>query len=490
MSLSLLSLLPVFWGCAPDTAGESGAAGPSWNPEIRPVVEAYCLGCHRSGGDALPALDSHAAAAAYGDRMLAAMEEGRMPPAPADPACRSWSGGMAMSEEEIGRFRQWVEAGAPEGAPETSGAIPVGWGEDEPFPADQVAALPGYLPSAALDEEWRCFALPELDSGADRWLTGIALTPSSAATHQMLLYRVPADQRADLEAQEAQGSGASGYPCADGPLGALAAPPELLATWVPGARPERLEDGTARRIGAGDRLVAQVEYRLRGAVPAVDTGGVAIRLWADPGGAPGWARQGGAIRQEGLEILPDTPIARRSLIIPWYGTDPGDTLTLTALSGHMHRLGTSLSLQSGAPDSAGGAGCLLDLAEWNHDWQQRYTLTEPAVLTSGSRLELECTWDNSWSNQPMIDGIQQPSQTVTGGPGGETCLLYAERLIPAEQAGCDRGALEACVAAAGDSGGCAAGCLAAAEIGGDVARCLESECPEIAAACAGVPACR
>jgi RsmE family RNA methyltransferase len=85
MSLSLLSLLPVFWGCAPDTAGESGAAGPSWNPEIRPVVEAYCLGCHRSGGDALPALDSHAAAAAYGDRMLAAMEEGRMPPAPADP---------------------------------------------------------------------------------------------------------------------------------------------------------------------------------------------------------------------------------------------------------------------------------------------------------------------------------------------------------------------------------------------------------------------
>jgi hypothetical protein len=49
--------------------------------------------------------------------------------------------------------------------------------------------------------------------------------------------------------------------------------------------------------------------------------------------------------------------------------------------------------------------CLLDVPQWDFDWQRTYQLREPVLFEEGDGLWLRCTWDNSQANQPsgMVD---------------------------------------------------------------------------------------
>jgi hypothetical protein len=63
------------------------------------------------------------------------------------------------------------------------------------------------------------------------------------------------------------------------------------------------------------------------------------------------------------------------------------------VNGHMHRLGTSNRIELN-PDTP-NAQILLDIPNWDFDWQQNYTFVEPVRIEAGDVLRITCTWDNT-----------------------------------------------------------------------------------------------
>ena len=99
---------------------------------------------------------------------------------------------------------------------------------------------------------------------------------------------------------------------------------------------------------------------------------------------------------------------------------PGSNYVLYGTSMHMHLLGKSTSmLVSGKP--------LVNIPRWDFHWQQGYQLITPMNLTGSDVLILQCEWDNSAANQPVIGGQKQVPRDVTWGEGtlDEMCLSFS-----------------------------------------------------------------
>ncbi|MCA8954024.1 MAG: hypothetical protein KDE27_31230, partial [Planctomycetes bacterium] len=66
------------------------------------------------------------------------------------------------------------------------------------------------------------------------------------------------------------------------------------------------------------------------------------------------------------------------------------------VGGHAHLLCKSMKLWANAPD--GSEIPLLEIREWDFDWQDRYVYAEPVALPRGARIHAEIVYDNSADN--------------------------------------------------------------------------------------------
>jgi len=81
-------------------------------------------------------------------------------------------------------------------------------------------------------------------------------------------------------------------------------------------------------------------------------------------------------------------IASSSCILPI--RDVGE---IVSVFGHEHEIGKSIrmTLNPGAPDER----ILLDIPDWDFDWQYNYYPTESIMVERGDSVLLECSWDRS-----------------------------------------------------------------------------------------------
>ncbi|NND66592.1 MAG: hypothetical protein HKN19_03295, partial [Halioglobus sp.] len=91
---------------------------------------------------------------------------------------------------------------------------------------------------------------------------------------------------------------------------------------------------------------------------------------------------------------------------------------------HQHVLGKSTTIELLRED--GTEIMLVDIRDWDFDWQDEYFFEEEIIVHPGDRFRLTCTWDNSASNQQFIDGKQiEPRYTEFGeGTTDEMCVNY------------------------------------------------------------------
>jgi hypothetical protein len=89
----------------------------------------------------------------------------------------------------------------------------------------------------------------------------------------------------------------------------------------------------------------------------------------------------------------------------------------------MHTLGTRLSATLAG---TGGEQCMIDVPDWNFEWQLDYAYVEPATYDRADELTVRCEYDNSPENQPLLDGQPITPRDVTWGEGSldEMCLNY------------------------------------------------------------------
>src|SRR5437773_3957478 len=138
-----------------------GAATPTFNKDIAPILYQNCAICHRPGEVAPFSLLTYQDAAKRA-RLIATVTERRyMPPWKAEPGYGTFADERRLTDAQIALIREWASSGAPEGNPADKPQIPEfadGWLGGRP---DRVLTLPSKFALAADGpDQFRCFLLP------------------------------------------------------------------------------------------------------------------------------------------------------------------------------------------------------------------------------------------------------------------------------------------------------------------------------------------
>jgi hypothetical protein len=405
----------------------------TYSGEVRAMVENNCTGCHYTGGAAPFAFETYDDVVAAAPAMLNAMEAGRMPPWPADPACRNYAEQRVLSAEDLATFQTWVEEDTPEG----EATAPITFEPPTFEPTVVASARAPYTPDLGSNgDDYRCFLL-DLEFEADSWVVGSTVEPATPAVHHVLVYALDPSQAATAEALDAAEEG-EGYACFGGPLPVASAgggPMEggmtanlvsQIAAWVPGSVPNIVEGDAGIPVPAGSRVVMQMHYSAAGGAAVPDQTALQLQLVQAP---PAFVLRTVPFAISDLDIpAGDDDVAFTNRFTNW----SDEPVTISALAGHMHLLGTEIDAMVAKAD--GSEACGLAIPAWDFDWQLRYQLTEeePLVVEPGDSVELSCRYDNSAANQPVVDGQQIEPRDVEWGDGSldEMCLMYATIVTP------------------------------------------------------------
>jgi len=394
--------------------------GPTWHSGVRDLVLKNCGECHREGGIGPFRLDEYTLAQPMAGVSLDAIEDGRMPPWHASEDCRPYRDVRRLSDADRETFRAWVEAGAPEG----TAAGPV-----EPW-TPPVRGLPDariltasapYTPPADDPDAFRCFLMTERFE-RDAWLTASMVEPGfDPIVHHVLAFVVSAPERAELEALDARDA-APGFPCGGVQRGGPA------GWFVPGADPVVLDEGQGIPVPAGGGLMLNIHYNLLSVAPQPDETRFHVRLTETPPATE--AVTVGLAENDFLVPAGEKDVVvERTFRVPAAGG--AQPWTLSQVAGHMHLIGSAIRVD--VVRANGAEECLLDIPDWDYNWQTFYRLPvgENEVLQPGDALRVRCTYDNSVENQPVFNGERLEPRDVTWGEGGtldEMCLAYVTRL--------------------------------------------------------------
>ena len=426
------------WGEATSAAASSSTgadpdAAVTYYRDIKPILDARCVRCHVAGDITPLALTTLEEVRPFAEALAAVTADGSMPPWPPDAACRGYAHDRSLGPGEREALRAWSELGAPAGDPADA---PPGPGDpgDEPVVHDvELVIDPPYQPNPGVDER-RCF-LFDWPKDQVSFVTALDVAPGDRRiVHHAIAYAIPPEYVDLYRAYDEVDPNVPGYPCFGGPDPGGASPLPWLGAWTPGTVGGAFPAGTGVRVLPGSLLALQIHYRLRPGMNAdrsrlrlrtaasVERPAVALAFtdpeWITgltpmliPAGTPDVVH---AYELDLASVLP--------LLVPDGPFVPGGAFVVRAAALHQNLLGTRSDLR--VLRSGGAQDCVLDVPRWDSDWEGSYELLAPVAVAPGDRVRLECHWDNSAGNQPIVQGAPQAPRDVLWGEDSrdEMCL--------------------------------------------------------------------
>ncbi|HWF11823.1 MAG TPA: hypothetical protein VG297_25320 [Bryobacteraceae bacterium] len=366
------------------------AAAPVFTRDIAPILYKHCASCHHEGEVAPFPLVTYEDASKHA-RLIAEVTRTRaMPPWKPVAGYNHFAGERRLTDAEILTIQRWAANGAPEGNP---GALPPkptftdDWKLGKP---DLVVQLrePFEIPADGADV-YECFIVP-MNLSRNRFIRAVEFRPSNRrVVHHALLF-----------ADSSQHSRESRYPC----FGSVGMLPTLgIGGWSPGMAPIQMPDGAAPPLQAGSKLVAQVHYH--------------------PDGKPEqeqWSAGFYFTDQAPVRRVVDVGMSSNRIDIPagdahYVVTAHFETpiaIDAVGVIPHAHLLCREMRGWAILPD--GRKQWLLNLRDWDFNWQDQYQYARPIRLPADSRLEMEFVYDNSEANPRNPNS---PPQRVVWGPG-------------------------------------------------------------------------
>ncbi|WP_417397390.1 redoxin domain-containing protein [Gimesia chilikensis] len=367
--------------------------------EVAGVLHRHCVECHRTGEIAPFSLTDYDEVRGWADTMLETIEDGRMPPWHASPKYGHYANARFMPEKDKEILREWVAGGMPYGDIKDLPELPrfrEGWHLPRvPDVVYEMRKRPFVVPKEGV-VEYQYFVV---DPGfkEDQWITGAQVLPGNrSVVHHAIVFIRPPDG-ADF-----RGIG-------------------WLTAYVPGQRINMLPSGRARKVPAGSKLVFQMHYTPTGSV-AEDISKVGLIFGKDEEITHEVFTLIG-IDQE-FEIPPhasDFPVSAKVRRIPPHAE-------LLAIAPHMHLRGKSFRLFTKQDKKK---EILLDVPNYDFNWQHIYELSKPMSLDKVDGLEFTVKFDNSKDNPFNPD----PNEYVTWGDQTweEMAIAFFEVAEPRKQ---------------------------------------------------------
>jgi len=387
-------------------SSEKDAPPPTWHADVRPLVETSCASCHTDGGIGTFNLETYEDVLLVKDQVVDAVVERRMPPWKAIDGCTDYRDDISLSDEQIAMVVNWAEQGAPEGNVEDSrtGNPPEAGTLER---VDLSVELPlAYEVDTSVTDDYRCFPV-DWPLEEEAFVTGYVVNADRVdLVHHVIAYIIPESYRDQLMALEAE-DGQAGYGCFGGPGPINQADADWLGAWAPGAVQGPLPNGLGIRMKPDDMLVLQMHYNSKAGSSGADQSSIDFTIessveregWIQPFTNPSWVAFGG------MDIPAQTDDVQQT-----FENNMQRELIMHTANLHMHTLGRSARMD--IERASGEEDCLIEINDWDFDWQRTYVFSEPKTISVGDKWRIECTWDNP-TDQDVDWG---------DGTGDEMCL--------------------------------------------------------------------
>ena len=366
--------------------------------DVARILQQNCVGCHHGGGIAPFALDSLTGVKDRTKVIRRVVSQGLMPPwfaapeAPGKP--NPWANDCSLSEKDKADLLAWIDSpdrplGDPADAPRRL-VYPTEWSIGQPdliIPLSKAYDIKatGYMPYQR--------DVVQTTLTEDKWISAFEILPSArdVVHHVIVTVHEKNEKVADTES--------------------------YWAAYVPGNGSHTFPEGFARKLPAGAKLSFQIHYTPNGTATKerLRLGLVYAKT------PPKYEMRTVAVPNVFLKIPPGAANHVETVTRPV----PVD-LPVTSLLAHMHVRGKAFKFELTTPD--GKTETLLDLPNYDFNWQLRYDLKQPRVLPRGSTVKLTAVFDNSSDNKSNPD----PTKLVRWGPQtyDEMMIGYFEYFVP------------------------------------------------------------
>jgi peroxiredoxin len=366
-------------GCIIGRAHKPNGDSPvTYARDIAPILQARCVECHRAGEIGPFELTSYEESAGWGEMIAEVVRKQRMPPWHADPKHGSFANDRSLPASEKQLLLKWVENGCPQGDPADMPKprqFTPGW--QLPRQPDLVISMeePFTVPATVgpAGVPYQHFRVPT-NFKEDKWIAVSEVQPGNrAVVHHTIVYLEPPGKK-----------GRDNW--------------IFLSAYVPGLRTDPMPAGAAKRIPAGSTLIFEMHYTPNGSVQQ-DTTRIGF-VFAD-------------LKQIDKEVITtevgnkefEIPPGAESVVVTATSRPTTKELTLLSLSPHMHLRGKAFRYELVLPN--GEREVLLDVPEYDFNWQTRYRLAEPRRVPVGSLIHCRAVYDNSQTN------LANPDRTKT-----------------------------------------------------------------------------
>jgi thiol-disulfide isomerase/thioredoxin len=353
----------------------------TYSNQIARLLQKRCLECHREGEAAPFPMNSYEEIVGWAPMMREVVDLGRMPPWFADPKHGHFANDPRLTDQEKKDLSAWIDAGCPEGDPKdlpTPKAFVKGWSIGQPDAVFEMSKVAYNVPAEGV-VDYQYFTVAT-NFTEDKWIQASEALPGSReVVHHIIVF--------------------ASSPGAGGGRGVLRR--QHIGGYAPGEQPRVYPAGVAQFLPAGSKLVFQMHYTPNGKAQT-DISKIGLKF-ADPATVKKAASGGVAINT----FFKIPPGANNHRVASSYQFDHDAMLTM--LFPHMHLRGKSFRYEAVYP--SGEREVLLDVPRYDFNWQLRYELAAPKLMTKGTRIECVAHFDNSTENPANPD----PTKPVTWG---------------------------------------------------------------------------
>lgn len=355
------------------TASTSNASQLTFTKDVAPILFKSCVECHRPGEIAPMSLMTYKEVRPWAKSMRERVVEGTMPPWSADPKYGHWANDPRLSKKEIDTIVEWVNAGAPKGDDKDLPPAPKfaeGWTIGEPDVVIQMSEE--YTVPADGTVPYLYFSMPT-NFSEDKWISAMEIRPGNrSVVHHVIAYAQEPTVKDN----------------APGGEGELRRGRTHLGGITPNKTGVVFSQDSARLIKKGSNIVFQMHYTTNGQVTK-DRTKIGFVFAKEPGKK---------------ELMTGNAINTRFVIPAGEGNHEvkasktfDEDVLITSFMPHMHVRGKSFTYTAVYPD--GRSEILLNVPEYDFNWQHTYIPKEPIALPKGTRLDCVAHFDNSPRNK-------------------------------------------------------------------------------------------
>ncbi len=358
-------------------------APPTFTRDIAPIVFSNCSLCHRTGEAAPFNLLTYDDVKKHAKQIVKVTASRYMPPWKAEHSpIVHFMNERRLTDKQIALFEAWQKADMPEGDARALPPLPKfaeGWQLGTP---DMILKMPeSYSLYAEGRDVFRAFVVP-IPVTTTKYVRAVEFRPGNPKIlHHSLFFLDDQGRARKMDEKDPD----VGYRAMGG-VGFM--PSGSLGGWSVGAIAVPYPTGVSHPIKPGTDLVLQTHMHPDGK-PETEQSTIGLYFSDKP---PTKLMLPLTLLNRNIDI----PAGEKAFTLTSELTVPVN-VDLVGITPHAHQVCKSMLVTATFP-ATGKTETLINVADWDFNWQEQYRLAAPLPLPKGTIIKMTYTYDNSADN--------------------------------------------------------------------------------------------